>query len=73
MKLTISPFYCSSTYSGTDTTGCISDTTAKVKVYNKFRERFNIKVGAGLTVNNIVFDSLDSIVDTSISLPTCLS
>ena len=44
-------------------------------IYNKQGEWFQLNVGAGLTLKNIVIDSLDSIVDGSKwrAIPDCLS
>ncbi|CDW71358.1 UNKNOWN [Stylonychia lemnae] len=44
----------------------------KVIIKNKIRDRLNIKVGQGLTITNVIIDSLDSIVDTS-ETASCLS
>jgi hypothetical protein len=63
MKLTISPLF-SSDCSG-QPAGCedqaIADTET-ITIKNKKRDKFQIKVGGGLTLKNVVIDSLDSLV-----------
>ena len=61
MALTISPLYCSDGLTA-DTSQCYSSANDQVNVYNKRRDKFTIQVGAGLTLKNIIFDSLDSII-----------
>ena len=73
MKITMQPFYCDSDYTGADTTGCLSDITEKVTIFNKHREFFQLEVGAGLALKNLIIDSLDSIVDSTETIPSCLS
>jgi len=34
----------------------------QVTVYNKRRDKFSLQVSGGLTLNNIIFDSSDSII-----------
>lgn len=52
------------------------DSSSPVTIVNKRRDIFNLKVGAGLTLSNIIFDNLDSIIpydytgdDTGVSWP----
>ena len=63
MKLTLSPLF-SSECSG-QLAGCadyaIADTET-VTIKNKKRDKLQIKVGGGLTLKNVVIDSLDSLV-----------
>lgn len=33
-----------------------------VTVYNKRRDKFSLRVGGGLTIKNVIFDSVDSII-----------
>ncbi len=42
-----------------------SDDGSQVTIINKIRDKLTFKVGAGLTFENIIIDSLDSIVDYS--------
>eukprot|EP00347_Sterkiella_histriomuscorum_P009701 403340212 len=71
IKMTIMPFSCS--IDSSDSLCVDTDAGEKVTIYNKLRERFQLFVGAGLTLQNIIIDSLDSIVDSSgDSIPDCL-
>ncbi len=36
------------------------DSATKVSVYYKLRDKWTFKVGAGLTVKNVIFDGIDS-------------
>jgi hypothetical protein len=56
MNLTIIPYYC-----GLPTTNCYGQ-DEKVTIYNKVRQNFQLKVGSGLSLINLIFDSLDSIM-----------
>ena len=44
----------------------------QITIYNKRRERFQINVGGGLTIENIIFDSLDSIIPYDKDISGCL-
>ena len=57
--MTIKPYWCSSTV--TDTTLCVT-AGERVKIFNKRRDNFKLRVRAGLTLNSIHIDSLDSII-----------
>lgn len=63
MDLTIQPLYCDDT-TYTDTSTCYESSTSKVTIYNKRRDKFTLSVGAGLTLKNLIIDSLDSIVES---------
>jgi len=62
MKLSIEPLYAS------DCSGmanCNENSIAendKITIKNKRRDKFQLLVGGGLTITNVIFDSLDSIV-----------
>jgi hypothetical protein len=59
MQLTIMPQYCSALV----LENCY-DQAKKEKpvIYNKRRDKFTLRVGAGLTIQDVTFDSLDSII-----------
>ncbi len=57
MNLTVRPLYCNSTV----VTNCFEN-DVKVKIFNKIRHNFRLKVGRGLTLLNLIIDSLDSII-----------
>jgi hypothetical protein len=63
MRVTISPLFSSDC--STLAAGCadqaITDTDT-ITIKNKKRDKFQIKVGGGLTLQNVVIDSLDSLV-----------
>ncbi|CDW77226.1 UNKNOWN [Stylonychia lemnae] len=59
IKLTITPLYCSGNVN------CYEDETEKVTIKNKIRDRLNIPVGQGLTMKNIIINSLDSMIETN--------
>lgn len=59
LNLSIEPYYCT-----TGTTQCyIKALGEKPTIYNKRRDKFSINVGKGLSLVDITFDSLDSILD----------
>lgn len=65
LDLTIKPLSCEHKVFGTqkvDPSFCISDKKEQVTVYNKIRERFDIKVFEKTRIENIVLDSIDSIL-----------
>lgn len=59
IKMTIKPYWCSTTV--TDTTKCVT-AGERVKIFNKRRDNFMLKVKAGLILDSIHIDSLDSII-----------
>ncbi|CDW85402.1 UNKNOWN [Stylonychia lemnae] len=65
IKLTITPLYCNGD------PDCYEDDTAQVIIKNKVRDRLNIPVGQGLTIKNVIIDSLDSMIDLDVQAP-CL-
>ncbi|CDW88401.1 UNKNOWN [Stylonychia lemnae] len=67
MVLTIQPLFCSISSHAS----CVTDGD-QITIYNKIRERFQLIVSGGLTMKNIIINSLDSIVDYSTS-DSCLS
>ena len=65
LDLTIKPLSCGHKVFGTqkvDPSICVSDKKEQVTVYNKIRERLDIKVFEKTRIENIVFDSVDSIL-----------
>jgi hypothetical protein len=69
MKLTISPLFSSDCSS--QPAGCTDQAIADIEtitIKNKKRDKFQIKVGGGLTLKNIIIDSLDSLVCKSARL-----
>jgi hypothetical protein len=63
MKLTISPLSYSDCSTQPD--GCLEmaiPVTETITIKNKKRDKFQIKVGGGLTIKNVIIDSLDSLV-----------
>lgn len=59
MQLTIMPHYCSATV----LLNCYDQSKKeKSTIFNKRRDKFTLRVGAGLTIQDITFDSLDSII-----------
>ncbi|CDW79376.1 UNKNOWN [Stylonychia lemnae] len=44
----------------------------KITVYNKRRDQFQINVSGGLTIENIIFDSLDSVIPYDLDSSGCL-
>ena len=59
MQLTIMPHYCSATV----LLNCYDQSKKeKPTIFNKRRDKFTLRVGAGLTIQDITFDSLDSII-----------
>jgi len=63
MKLNISPLTTSDC--STQPAGCVDyaiGDTETITIKNKKRDKFQIKVGAGLTLKNVIIDSLDSLV-----------
>lgn len=63
MKITISPLFSSecSSLPAECADQAIADTET-ITIKNKKRDKFQIKVGGGLILKNIVIDSLDSLV-----------
>jgi hypothetical protein len=57
MNLSIIPYECNSLV----LTNCYSSEN-EVMIYNKVRHNFKLKVGRGLLLKNLYFDSLDSIM-----------
>ncbi len=57
--MVISPLFCDNAVA--NATNCFA-TGSRATIYNKMRDKFVMKVGAGLTLFGISFDSLDSIV-----------
>ena len=47
--------------------------SGKITIFNKRRDNFQLKVGKGLTISNIVFNSLDSILFPDKDGAKCLS
>ena len=63
-NLVISPLYCDYELPGGRNASmhCVEDRTQRVRIFNKMRERFELKILASLRLENIVIDSLDSIL-----------
>ena len=40
-------------------------TNTPLTIYYKLRDKWSFKIAAGLTIKNVIFDALDSIVDPS--------
>ncbi|CDW84679.1 UNKNOWN [Stylonychia lemnae] len=57
IKLNIQPLYCQ------DSSDCFRDTNEKAIIKSKIGDRLTIQVGQGLTLKNIIIDSLDSMID----------
>ena len=70
VEITVKPFPCG-LYPAYDAY-CVS-TGNKVTIYNKLRDQMRFKVGAGLTFQDIVINSIDSIILPNNDPSNCLS
>ncbi|CDW84918.1 UNKNOWN [Stylonychia lemnae] len=70
MRISIQPHFCSN--NNTDTEICLED-DEHVTVYNKLRDQFQLLVGSGLMLKNIIIDWIDSLILPSHDSGNCLS
>eukprot|EP00347_Sterkiella_histriomuscorum_P008156 403346168 len=67
IMITIKPLFCNATFQ----TDCITE-DYKLTIVNKRKEKFNFLVGQGLTLQNIILDSIDSIIPVEKDVYNCL-
>jgi len=65
VDITIQPLYCSLGLTA-DPSKCSTDNTAQVTVNNKIEGMLRMKVPKSLTIKNVIFDSLDSVIPCKI-------
>eukprot|EP00347_Sterkiella_histriomuscorum_P019724 403340532 len=68
-QFTIQPLFCSE--NNTNPQYCVGD-DEQVTIYNKLRDQFVSLVNGGLTLKNIIIDSMDSIILTDNDSKNCL-
>ena len=76
--LTIKPLACSVNPSASANTcyESLDDSSSRVTLYNKRREKLKFDVAISLTMQSIIIDGIDSILHTQklqTGLPSCLS
>ena len=72
------PYRATASDANSQTTKIIitSSGTTQVTVNYKLRDKWRFKVGGGLTIKNIIFDAIDSLIiydSSSVSAKSCLA